>query len=218
MSLSEKIKRIRSRLGLNQTEMAKKLGIHPQPLSRYERGELSPSAELLIHIAQRLNINPIWLLYDTGDMFGQEPAAFDHTPPDGFTFVPLYDVKAAAGAGYINGTEDIKDFLAFKTSWIKTTLRSIVADLFLIHLIGDSMEPTLKEGDIILGDKGKINRKKWHIYYKGRIRTFNQTSPVPGGFSHRHLRQSILPKIYPQKTRNRRPSRLVRPQNPLTYL
>jgi len=159
LKIFERLKKIRKALKCSQAAFAKTIGVSQGFYANMESGRYEIKSDYIISLANNYNINPNWLLLNTGDMFGWEPATFDHTPPDGFTFVPLYDVKAAAGAGYINGTENIKDFLAFKTSWIKNILKSVVNDLFLIHSIGDSMEPTLKEGDIILGDKGKITRK-----------------------------------------------------------
>lgn len=177
MNISQKIKILRNQLGLSQNEFANQLDTLPTTISKYERGEIKPSFDFLAKLGNKFNTNLNWLLTGEGEMFRNrkgdpmlskrteinqtkgEGNETEHSKKDGFVFIPLYDAKAAARAGYINSDENIEDFLAFKQSWIKNNLKSNIDDLFLIHVIGDSMEPTLKEGDIVLGDKGKINLK-----------------------------------------------------------
>ena len=62
-------KKIRDDLNVNQTEMAKRLGIHFQTLSRYERGEIIPSGEVLSKIVDIFRINPNWLLTGKGELY-----------------------------------------------------------------------------------------------------------------------------------------------------
>lgn len=66
--LPARIKEIRKSLKLSQTEMAEKIGIHVQTLSKYERGEQTPSAETIVAIADGLGVNLIWLLNGEGEM------------------------------------------------------------------------------------------------------------------------------------------------------
>lgn len=71
---------------------------------------------------------------------------------DRFCYIPLYDVKASAGGGVVVDREDVVDTLAFKKEWIRTQLNATQQDLYLIHVEGESMEPTLRPGDLILVD------------------------------------------------------------------
>lgn len=68
-NLSLRIKELREKLKLGQGDMARKVGIHIQTLSRYERGKLIPSVETLTNIVDALNVNPGWLLHGTGEIF-----------------------------------------------------------------------------------------------------------------------------------------------------
>lgn len=72
-------------------------------------------------------------------------------PPEGFILVPRYDVQAAAGSGMVIHSEQIVDSLAFRTSWIHELGLKPDA-LALITTRGDSMEPTLHPGDLLLID------------------------------------------------------------------
>ena len=62
LSLGLKIKALRKARGLNQTQMAKELGVHFQTISRYERGVLEPSSEVLSVLAQKFHVNANFLL------------------------------------------------------------------------------------------------------------------------------------------------------------
>lgn len=71
---------------------------------------------------------------------------------DSFILVPRYDVKASAGGGAIIHSEQVVDYLAFRSDWVKNTLGIPKENLALISVLGDSMEPTLSEGDLLLID------------------------------------------------------------------
>lgn len=83
---------------------------------------------------------------------------------DDFAYIPLYDIQAAAGGGAEVETEEVKDFLAFKQDWIRGVLRVNPKDLRLIYVDGDSMEPTLHHGDIILLNIGNHSVVRDGIY------------------------------------------------------
>ena len=64
MSIGEKIKKYRKEKGLTQRELADKLNIATNSLSRYEIGERRPPIDMIEKIAEILNVTPIQLMYD----------------------------------------------------------------------------------------------------------------------------------------------------------
>lgn len=74
---------------------------------------------------------------------------------EGFVQIPRYEVAASAGGGTLIHSEQIVDHLTFKADWVRNTLGVPVASLALINVKGDSMEPTLSNGDVILIDMSK---------------------------------------------------------------
>ncbi|MEB3167893.1 MAG: LexA family transcriptional regulator [Synechococcaceae cyanobacterium] len=74
--------------------------------------------------------------------------------PEGYVQVPRYAIQAAAGGGALVNSEQIVDHLAFKADWLKQQLGLNPAQAAVISVIGDSMEPYLYEGDLILIDLG----------------------------------------------------------------
>jgi len=72
-----------------------------------------------------------------------------------YAVVPLYDVRAAAGHGAVVGKEQATGTVTFKRQWIHQELHANPSDLCLINVDGESMEPTLRHGDMILLDRRK---------------------------------------------------------------
>lgn len=70
-----------------------------------------------------------------------------------FVEVPLYDVRAAAGFGAFIHDESVVEALAFRRDWIARQFGSSPRDLRLIYVMGDSMEPVLSDGDVVLIDR-----------------------------------------------------------------
>lgn len=90
--------------------------------------------------------------------FGEDNVGSD------YAYIPLYDIRPSAGPGTSVETEEVKDFLAFKQEWIRGVLRVNPKDLKLVYVDGDSMEPTLHNGDIILVNVGNHSVVRDGVY------------------------------------------------------
>jgi phage repressor protein C with HTH and peptisase S24 domain len=74
---------------------------------------------------------------------------------DDFAMVPRFDVTASAGPGAVTERDRVIDHLAFRLDWIKSELRLPLGGLVVIRARGDSMAPTIGEGDVLLVDGGQ---------------------------------------------------------------
>jgi phage repressor protein C with HTH and peptisase S24 domain len=75
------------------------------------------------------------------------------TAPEGYMAIPEIDVRASAGPGALNeGLEETKEMWFFPDPVIRHEFRARAADLRMITIDGDSMEPLLASGDRILID------------------------------------------------------------------
>ena len=68
--------------------------------------------------------------------------------------VPRLDVDASAGAGAFDGEEKGGGHIAFDPAWLRRVARGAPDQLSIIRVAGDSMAPTLADGDDILVDRG----------------------------------------------------------------
>lgn len=69
-----------------------------------------------------------------------------------FVLVGVYDVAAAAGEGIIIEGEHETGKLAFRADWLRSVTRARPDELAVVTVRGDSMHPTLADGDTILVD------------------------------------------------------------------
>lgn len=67
--------------------------------------------------------------------------------------VPRLDVRAAAGHGAVDGDERPVARLGFHPGWLREITGGSPAGLSMIRVAGDSMVPTLADGDEILVDR-----------------------------------------------------------------
>lgn len=158
--LQERIKSIRKSLGKSQKEMAILVNIGLRTWQQYEEGGHEPSWKVINKLSE-LGFNIDWLASGTGEIkrgaayrLSEGNKSADHTgePGEGFVQIPRYEVSASAGGGTLIHSEQIVDHLTFKEDWVRNALGIPVSALALINVKGDSMEPTLANGDVILID------------------------------------------------------------------
>ncbi|WP_164516296.1 S24 family peptidase [Minwuia thermotolerans] len=145
-------------------------------LQSYKTGT-TPSAIALGEIAKATGFRLEWLTYGEGPMRPDEPPAQqqNHTQTQladirervkaiengvgsanglepGFVMIPRYDVEASAGPGMFSDQENVVDYMAFQRKWVRQALRADPDHLVLITAAGDSMEPVIRSGDLLLID------------------------------------------------------------------
>lgn len=91
--------------------------------------------------------------------FGVSPAALGGRAPElaaeaNLVQVPRLDVGASAGPGALSDEEGAAGNIAFDRRWLRRLGGSAPANLRFIRVQGDSMAPTLADGDDILVDEG----------------------------------------------------------------
>jgi phage repressor protein C with HTH and peptisase S24 domain len=82
-----------------------------------------------------------------------ESAQVAGTPSNSdLVFAPMFDVQASAGMGSDVVAEDIEDYFAFNKSFLSRQLNVSSEELVFVTISGDSMLPTLHDGDRVLVD------------------------------------------------------------------
>ena len=167
--LNNRISFTRKSSRLTQKELAKLLEISEPTMNHYETGKRVPSASLLAKMVALLKCDPGWLL--TGNRPASSPRTAQDTrsqPTDSevmageFIFVPQYDLKMA-GTGDNIQSNQIVDHLAFKRDWVLSDLKIDPSRLMLVSAVGDSMEPTVRTGDLLLVDRSPSQKAPRHV-------------------------------------------------------
>ena len=123
-------------------DVAKALGITPENLSVLKKRNKIPFEEIAYFCAKRkISIN--WLLFNQ-----QSEEIFRQT--EKFSTIRYFkDINASAGGGAINFDENYEIIYLDK--------KIIDKNLDAINVIGDSMEPTIKDGSVIFIDRNDTN-------------------------------------------------------------
>lgn len=70
--LGARIKTLRKKLKINQSTLAKNLGVKPSAVSQMESGGIKPSVDTLITLARICDVNLHWIITGFGPMFMEE--------------------------------------------------------------------------------------------------------------------------------------------------
>lgn len=174
--VKERFKEIRISNELSQKEFAEKLGTSQGVISDIEHGRKGISRNVLLALGTEFNINATWVLTGEGDMFlPRQISAFKTaeqtinsvnealiknaesidetiTPPQELNqndfVVPILDQSLSAGKGQPLPDDDNPiGYIA-----VPKELKRYGNKLASIYVNGDSMEPTLQRGDLVVCD------------------------------------------------------------------
>ncbi len=151
--------------GINDVELAKLLGTNTNTMAEYRKGRGILKGEVIEKLVRHYQFNPMWLHLGQGEPFPgarrkykdvcgpeQEPCPEPNLPSE-FVFIRQVRGKISAGGGLIpDNTIDL--MAAFRKNWIKRK-GGKPEDMSLIRVAGDSMEPTLLSGDLVLVDHSR---------------------------------------------------------------
>ena len=166
--IGQRIKQIRTALGIKQVELAKVLKVNPSTMSQIEGGRTNPSLGTLSELDKIYNINLHWLITGTGEMFNtiaeteSQSGAWDN-------FQKLMnerleeivqarkdlmdsDIVEIAVSGEIAAGAPIENYGA--SLEVVTVSRSLIngslSDFVALRVNGRSMEPDIRNQDVVL--------------------------------------------------------------------
>lgn len=136
-TISERIQEAMYLNNLKQSDLVEKTGISKGALSSYISGRYTPKQQNIFLISKALNVNEAWLMGNDVPM--QRNAQVTQS---GAVVIPVLG-RVAAGipltaAEYIIDTEEISQAMAND------------GEYFGLQVKGDSMEPRIKNGDVVI--------------------------------------------------------------------
>ena len=177
--LGERLAKARKRAGMAQIDLAVALDKDRTLISHVESNRNGLLVDGLAKAAKELNVSTDYLLGLTDD---PTPAAelsakvSDLTDPEalvgvsaeiyqfpGTKPVSVHRLATAAGSGALDLDESVKTYAWFRSEWLSR--KGLVADqCAIISVAGESMEPSLPDGCVILIDRNRTRRRSGQIF------------------------------------------------------
>ena len=127
----EMLRRYRKAANLTQAELAKKLFVTQQTVAHWEKGDTAPSPSMIVKIAKELNVT-------ASDLLGEAPRP---SSPHGMMIPVVGDVAAGLPIEAIQNVIDYEEIDAALADQ---------GEYFGLRVRGTSMEPRIKEGDVVV--------------------------------------------------------------------
>lgn len=196
MTLGERIQSRIDELGLNQTELARRVGVGQGTIAHLVSGRSRSSAHLH-KIARELRTTAAYLSGDTNDP--DENAYVPPTPAEiaaemGLIKVEEIDLTIGMGAAFLD--EHVTAIARWiPEDWVRNFTNSPAALLSIARPVGDSMYPTINDRDLVLIDRSQriIDRVDgiWALVFGG-FGTIKRVRVLPDG---RHKLMADNPQV-----------------------
>ena len=190
MSLGERLKRLRGHE--SRKSLADKLGIDQATIVNYENGKRLPNSEFIARLCRLYNVTTDWLIYgSTLKELHQTPLSSEG---ERRVQIPLKGTELSAGGGsFIDSVETIR-MISVDPEMIK--YKGNLNDLIFMKVNGDSMEPGIYNGDLVLVNLARRDvffNRVYALTYEGVVYV-KRLIPDPG----RYILRSNNPG-YPDK-------------------
>jgi phage repressor protein C with HTH and peptisase S24 domain len=158
--LTERLKKIIQDSGLPLSRFAQQTGVSKNTLINYRDGATSPSADFLEKICRDFSVSPNWLLLGEGEGSATGEQGKGAQAED-YSLIPLLESRVKGGPEGEILYEEVADYYPFKKWWVEKLVgRSFERQqsLMLIRVRGDSMSPTINQGEMALVDTFESER------------------------------------------------------------
>jgi phage repressor protein C with HTH and peptisase S24 domain len=172
--------------GVEQGDLAQAVGCSQGAISQILTGRTSNS-RFLPKIAFTLGVSLPWLLgtADTNDT-SDPPIA----PPSviaeqlGLQMIPEVDIEYSMGGGSVVEEFAPSTMVPFRRDWLQRLTKGVPSDVFLTRGRGDSMMPTILDGDDVLVNRAENRIRQadeiWAVGY-GELGMIKRVRRLPNG-------------------------------------
>jgi len=163
-----------------QAQLAERLGVRRAAITDAKRRKAVP-AEWFLKLCRMYQLNPVWLESGLGPIRVGEEArpevqGYRVSGPlpegqggvfqlDEFAFIPKVRAVPRMGPEGLETDDSVDGYYAFRQDWLRR--KGNISQMRLLRVAGDSMEPTLRDGDSVLIDQSQKDVVYGKIYVMG---------------------------------------------------
>jgi phage repressor protein C with HTH and peptisase S24 domain len=186
-AVTERAERLREAVKLagGTSAVAARIGMHVGTLNRYMAGR-DMKAENMIALARGTGVRLEWLATGQGGMTDQAPvpAVLAAGLDPNAVAVDRYDVRASAGPRTLSSEGHAIERIYLNADWLRQTVGRVPDRLSMITARGDSMEPTIHNGDTLLVEEAEgeiVSGKLYVLDVEGELLVKRITRRLNGG-------------------------------------
>jgi len=177
MNYGKQIKTLRTNLGITQKKFSEMTGIALSTLTKIESNHSNaglPVIDKIISLPQ-FEMYTLWLMKNVDAPENGQFTPSEHSSMESHNVVsingnstlkslndqhiqlPFYEVSASAGVGLLAEVEERPRTISFEPYWLRNEIGVCPNNVFLMMVEGDSMQPTLKNGSMIMVNRDVDN-------------------------------------------------------------
>jgi phage repressor protein C with HTH and peptisase S24 domain len=143
-------------------DLARAVGVSDNAIYKWVSGRGQPSMMSLVNLSKAAGVSVEWLATGRG---APTKAKGESRAQELVEVAPLARplLRTANGRGTIENPQ-IVDYVSFQTEWLQRTLNVDLRNLALVEVIGDSMSPTIDEGDLVMVDLREVRFRSDGVY------------------------------------------------------
>lgn len=161
----ERLQELAHKLG-GGSEIARRANIDASLVSRYLRGNNQPTLSNLAAIAQGCGVSLDWLV------FGRSNFSFGVDEQHHQT-IPYYAQGASAGPGVFAEDASPSAMIALPAPLLGRSSRT----LFALPAEGDSMEPLIRNGSLLVAERSQTPREGIHVLVRNEMLLVKRIQP-----------------------------------------
>jgi len=154
-TLKDRLEELMAEYGLDtQQQLADFAGVSKGLVGQWFNGSTGLGAKPLSAFDKKTRFSINWLTEGTGDKYKTHvlPAITESESEDRIRF-PRLNAEATCGAGTINDHYiEVVDYVTVASAWAREKLGGNLNKIQVITARGDSMEPTIENGDVMFVD------------------------------------------------------------------
>lgn len=148
----------------NQSDLARLLGLGRASVSLAKKKDSVPPRWIL-DLASRFDLDPLWLEIGRGDPHPRFNSSRVDEDELAYVQIPKVRARLCAGGGSFETEGSVEGYQSFQTDWLQA--RGNPRNMVIMEVVGNSMEPELKEGDNVLIDQARSDVLSGGIYAVG---------------------------------------------------
>ena len=131
-------------------DLARAVGVSDNAIYKWVSGRGQPSMMSLVNLSKAAGVSVEWLATGRGapTKFKSEIHASEAA---GIAPMTRHSLRATNGRLGLQN-QQIVDYVSFQPEWLQRALNVDLRNMALVEVIGDSMSPTIDEGDLVLVD------------------------------------------------------------------